>query len=458
MTSQRIRNLASRIGFILSAMLITSFMAIYNGYPLFFNHDSAVYIFQGLRSENLPDRPILYAVFIFFIGRMYSLWFIVIFQSFAMSFIIFLYFKYLSPPKGLGARYLSFVAFASLFTSLSFEASWIMPDFFSSICALCVGLILFTPKMNRFDSIIAHGSIVLSVGMHNSHFYIFLACILIFICLKVFKSVRRDYAKLQIQSAKLLVLLLTIFVGNIFLIGVQYFYTGYSKGPRGGDAFLFSNLVEMGIMDEYLDHACPLEKYSICKYKDSLPNNFLWDSKSPINKGKGWEENIDEYSVINRKIIFSKFFIKVIYKSSIYSIKQIFNNDMSDNVQHGEYVIQAVKTMFPRDIPDHEKSSQYHGNLNIGFVNYSQIVIFGFCFSLNILSLLYFPLPIAQRYLLIYFCVVLIVNAALCGSLSGVFPRYQARVAWILPLPLFLFMNLNSRARSIHSKLFTLTK
>jgi hypothetical protein len=34
----------------------------------------------------------------------------------------------------------------------------------------------------------------------------------------------------------------------------------------------------------------------------------------------------------------------------------------------------------------------------------------------------------------------MLINAAVCGAVSGAFPRYQARVVWLLPLAALLFV------------------
>jgi hypothetical protein len=257
----------------------------------------------------------------------------------------------------------------------------------------------------------------------------------------VFKRIRRLYKCAGISTAKIVLVFSLIILSNLFLGVVHYAYSGSFKSSRGGIVFLMGNLVEMGIVDKYLAENCSHKNYRICMYKDSLPNNFLWADNTPIDKTGGWEANQKEYSEIVADIISTpKYAMLLVYKSITYTFKQFFNYDIVDVGKPSVRVNNAVGAYIPGEFQMYTKAKQSKGSLSLSFVNFIQNVIVNFCLFLYLTILLYKRISLKYRFFIFFILVELLINAWICSTFSGVFPRYQIRVMWLLPLPLFLYI------------------
>lgn len=426
---------------LLISTLMLCFLAIYNGYPLVFNNDSGMYIENAFDNWVAPDRPKLYGLFILVSSLARSLWLVVFVQALIVSLVLWYYFKYFATGK-FHLTYLLFMATISFGTSASFEVSWIMPDVFTSVSILSLGLLLFAGNITKRDAVINSLLVVLSISVHNSHFYICLLLVMIVYALFFVPVVRTLYYKLGLKHSKGLYCFFLILFSYFFMGAVHYLNDGHFKTTRGGSVFILSNFIEMGVVDIYLDDNCDQHSYKLCKYKDSLPNNFLWDYNSPIKKTGGWEVNRVEYSAIIKEIISTPPYLKmVIYQSTIYTFKQFFNFDFVDIWKPSERINSAIRLHFPQEYPLHMSTKETNFKLHVALMHYLQSLIIGVILSCYVLIFLFTKIRSTDNLILFYILMGMLINAWICGTFSGVFPRYQARVVWMLPLPLFLIIS-----------------
>nr|WP_146203105.1 hypothetical protein [Mucilaginibacter oryzae] len=202
-----------------------------------------------------------------------------------------------------------------------------------------------------------------------------------------------------------------------------------------------SNAVEMGLIDIYLDDNCQCHQFKICAYKDSLPNNFIWDGNSPLQKTGGWVVNDKEYTYILKDIVTRPKYLKTfLFQSGLYSIKLFFNYDMEEIAPAAERVKRAVATNYDEEYTVFLESRENTNHLKVDFMNFTQDVIVAICLVLYFFSFLNKKVDRRTRMVMVFFLIALIVNAWICSTFSGVFPRYQTRVIWLLPLPLFLYL------------------
>src|ERR1035438_4255445 len=92
-------SLAKKWLFISSGALALMFYAIYNGFPILYN-DTSTYLNSGFELITPADRPITYGIFIRLASlNGFSLWTVIFFQSFILSFLIFLLIKQILGDK-----------------------------------------------------------------------------------------------------------------------------------------------------------------------------------------------------------------------------------------------------------------------------------------------------------------------------------------------------------------------
>jgi hypothetical protein len=430
----------NRLLTIASASVMLCFWAFYNTFPMTFNSDSAMYIEAAFNKIVEPDRPILYGLFIYYTSLQWSLWLVVLVQAFIVSLVIFYYFRYFTPVRNFAPYYLSFIAVVTFVMGGSFDVSWLMADVFTPVSLLCTGLLLFAGNLKTRDSVVISVLAVLGIAMHNSHFYIFLCLGLLLLAGFGIKAIREKYRMAGIKARRVMYIIALTMISNFFLSSVQYMLCGSFTSSRGGIIFLMGNLVEMGVVDTYLAENCELKHYTICQYKDTLPNNFMWASNSPMRKTGGWEGSKDEYTAIIKGILTTPKYLKtVVFKSILLGFKQFFYFDTGEAGMPTERVDMAINMYFPHEYSRFRQGWQCLGTLNFGWVNYIQTLIVGACLFCFLLVFLYHKLTIRYRMLILVILAGLIINAWVCGTFSGVYPRYQARLTWLMPLPLFLY-------------------
>ncbi|WEK37950.1 MAG: hypothetical protein P0Y53_10605 [Candidatus Pseudobacter hemicellulosilyticus] len=336
----------------------------------------------------------------------------------------------------------------------SFLSSWLMPDVFMPVLLLCMGLLLFTP-LKLADKIMISLLALLSLGMHNANPYICLIILVVIAFAAIFKAVRRSYIRNGLGVARILYCLSLIVLSQLLLGLLHYNYGGSFKSSKGGSVFLMGSLVEMGVVKQYLDENCQHKSYFICAYKDSLPRNFLWNEKSPIYKNGGWENNEKEYAAIAKDILTTPAYLKLVVAGSLKaSVRQFSHYATGEAYSPWPKVSRALGENYPKDYQAYKRSRQFTGRLDFAFVNYSQTILFAGCMLFYVILLLDKRVADRYKWLMLYILLGLIINAWFCATFSGVFHRYQARLIWLTPLPLFLYvMNNNVFKRDRAAKL-----
>ncbi|PWK64901.1 hypothetical protein LX99_05065 [Mucilaginibacter oryzae] len=452
----KIKSIFKQIGYpnfggVLVSTVVLLTIAFYNTSPLTFNADSAMYIESAHRRVIEPDRPILYGLFIKYFSFNTSLWLVIIAQSLIVSFVLQCYFNSFGPENN--GRYsaqkksnvflIVFCVLVSLCMGASFQVSWIMADIFTPISILLMGGILFFKNISPLKLGVLSIMLIFSASMHNSNFYICLSLIVIIAFTFLFKSIRKQYSLLGFTFKRILLAFLLLVLSNVTLSTIQFFYGGEFKSSRGGVVFLMGNIVEMGIIDQYLNDQCGKKNYELCNYKDSIPNNFLWDARSPIHKTGGWKGSEKEYSVIIKDILTTPKYLKTfVFSSAVLTLKQFFVFETGEADKPWRRVSLAVRNYYDNDFDSFITSKQSKQKLNFTSINFLQNVVFALCLFIYIIALSSTSNVVETRYklLAIYMILSIVINAWICGTFSGVFPRYQSRVVWLMPLPIFLFV------------------
>jgi hypothetical protein len=438
-SSRNSRQTIQRIAAVMLSSVILCFTAFYNRFPLVFNNDTGMYLENAFNWYVPADRPALYGLFVFFTSQGISLWMTIFAQALLIALLLYYYFRYFSCSPAFLKEFLVFSLVAALCTACSFTVSLLIPDIFTAIAIMSMGLLLFVPRLKIRDTIILCIMNFWSVGVHNSNF---LTCIcmvvLVLTGVAISRWKKRDGSgpgPLRTSGLALLVL-----AGYLNMGLMHYLIDGKFCTTRGGSVFWLSNLIEMGLVDKYLHDNCAGKNYVLCADKDSLPNNFLWSEKSPIRKTGGWEANRAEYTaIIKDMVIKPAYLIPLMYKSTVYTIKQFFNYDMTDIARPSERIVRAVDDNFSSELPMLLAGRENHDRLDLGLMNFLQQVLltgslvgFGWWLTAG-------TVPRQYRQLMLFVLGAMLVNAWICSTFSGVFPRYQGRVAWLILLPVFLY-------------------
>jgi len=314
-----------------------------------------------------------------------------------------------------------------------------MPDVFAAILILSLSILLFGKPTTVIEISFILFVLFLSIAVHNSNFYIGMLVLFVLLFAKTAKFAKRYLLELKITTRKIFLLIFFLLGSHLCVGVVHYFYGGKFVASRGGVVFLFSNLIEMGLVDIYLEEHCGEKEYAICSFRESLPNNFLWDEKSPIQNG-GWGRHSPEYTAIIKDMLSKPTYLgRFIYKCSIYTIKQFLNFDITDVSPAGGRVTTAIQYHFPNEYNQLENSKENKNLLNLNILNFMQLMLFGIFSILYFYYLSFNKLHNNYALLFVFILLALLINAAICSIFSGVFPRYQTRVVWLYFMPMILY-------------------
>ena len=325
-----------------------------------------------------------------------------------------------------------------LFSSLGWYSAQIMPDIFTSFLILTIFLFI---KQNAlgWKAIIFYLFLFFQfVVSHSSNILISLLTLLI-----IFSYYLVKYRKaVPPYILKRIAYLSLVWICSIQFLMIDNYYNGmgYILSPSS-NVFIAARLSETGILKEYLDDNCAKNNYSLCKYKDSLPeqaSTFLWASYGPFQKEKlGWLEADKEYAPIVRGVFTTPKYLKLFLWESVKgTIEQLFQVDIGSGLcGYGAYSAPyyPIKVhLGDSDLNEFLNSEQGYRKWQFTFLNF--INYFVLSISLLIISLCFYNNWITHN-MKTFIKIILMgvfLNAAITASLANVYSRLQARVTWLI--------------------------
>jgi len=446
---------------IIVGSLILCFYAFYNNYPLVYP-DTGTYIISGFDGEVYVDRPLAYGLLIRHISLARTLWLVIWFQGLVVSYLIFRTIKLLNNSKYHLTVYYATVIVLTLFTGVSVHVSQLIPDIFTAVSVLSLFLLLFDKKRSWLGQTILLLLLLIGMIVHNSHLLI-ITGLLIVITLYYIFWIRTKFSGL-IMSRQLIITWLIVISSWFLMPAIHYIYGGDYKISKGSHVFLMARMREAGVLEDYLEKNCESRNYEICKYRENLAYDFLWDLRSPLYLSGGWLENEKEYKTIIYDILKDPEYISwLAIKSVTNTFKQFFSfgfQGIAPQMGPGSPPHTQVRNCFTDEIREYSSSLQFLGRLDFNKLEQRQLIfIFLFLFILVIILSTGIKKQLAsyQWYIIVFSLYALIINDLVCSNLSTVASRFQSRLIWILPLvliPVFNRFGLHSRIRNYISKGF----
>lgn len=434
-------------------LILTSFIIIwpvfYNGYPLFYS-DSALYIlssnlFGHLRKiENVPFLQGLgYAWFIRLITWRTTMYLVVFAQALIINFLVYSIVKIFSDKGKVWRYHLPTIAILSLFSSMGWTTSQLMPDIFTSFLILTVFLFydqgVKSFAMYFFLAVI----IVFSILSHTSNILISVS-IIGFILLAILVT-RPEKERLILFFKKFVVMGLILFTSILILVGLNKRYYNYAGLSPTSEIFIMARLMDTGFMYDFLEEKCAVKNYQLCIYKDSLPDSyegFLWNADSPFYKTGGWDiHKHKEYGQIFRDVITTPRYLgKFLYDCGVHSVNQLKTFEIGDGfttvyAEESAQYQTAVRHFNKKEMRENYlNSKQTQGSLSFKIPNRLNYILIYASFLIIGLTLLLCKFDRKIWLLTLVITVGVVFNAVGTSSLSSVFHRFQSRVMWLVPL------------------------
>jgi hypothetical protein len=441
----------------LSLLLLAFF---YNGSPILFP-DDAYYLCCA--HDFIPPiwRPIFYSLYI----KLTTINFSLSSSAVPISQSLITVFLLTETLAAFAVSRLSHILFiliaVVLGTGITIFVGSIQPDIFTPMLCLSAFLLCFQwSNLSLPKRIVISGIFILSNIVHLSHiaFTASLTICLWFVAMfdhapGFFKS------KTGLRAATLLLIVsvFTILCGNRLL--TYHFYIS-----KTGHAFLINRIAKDQILYKLLSEHCHEARYRLCDYQDFFLNytgdDYLWSDNrpSPMDALGGWKKTRDEsYQILIDSIKYYP------VEHMVAAIKQTANqflpikiNDIGFPIPEKDGSYAPIQKCLGLSTEEFRYSRQQMGNL-IKIINFmspfwllsqsmSVFYIAIFIFSSSRLKRENDTLVGFSAFLLLS----LIINAAICGILSGAAPRYQNRLIWLAALvPLSLIVKSLSRRKTI---------
>jgi hypothetical protein len=429
----------------LAATLLLAGAAIHNGYP-FVHWDTGTYVSSSFTFEVPLRRPIAYGLFLAATHLGVSLWMVVLAQAAILTALIR---GVLAPSPRRDTALLAIVAGLTVFTSLPWFTSQIMPDVFAGACALSLFFLLRRPPRSRAMQIALGAALVLSSAVHHSHLPLAVGLV---VAAQVAKLVR-PRLELALLPAWIAVASAAILVPSVnFLLTGQLFYT------KAAHAFVLGRIVGNGLMDKFLAEHCENGDYSLCPYRDELRprgSSFLWDRASSFHRTGGWTAPAaPTWRMIGDSILSDPG--AHLRAAGYNTLRQLglFHSGGLPPYGPNEYVSRMVRARFPDEASSYTESRQQRSTLVLDAL---APLHFWAAWASAVLSVALLVagargarLPALDLHLFAWTALVL--NAAIMSNLSAVTGRYQGRVVWLLVLATLVTATERWLARSVRSE------
>ncbi len=367
-------------------------------------------------------------------------WPVVAFQSLLTAYVLWLVVRSIV-PRQTAKRYLILLALLSLFTSLSWYCSLIMPDILGPVLYLCIYLLVFARNdLTRADHVAVFLIAWWGVGSHATH--LMLAgglCILLVLLL----ILRRPFMQARWKAVGEVALIVVLAAAAQLALNDYLYGEPSLNGDR--PPFLMARVIADGPGRWYLEKHCPEVKFAICDHVHDLPSDpdvFLWGANGI------WQSSDDDYAerLKQEEMPFVIATLRAyprqqLTKSVVAFWQQLAVFGLYD-LDASNVVLDEYDNVFPGGRPHYLQSRQAQNTLPLEFFtsvgNWAILVSIVMICAFAVLLWRKRSARLAGLSVVIVSTVV--ANALVTGPLSMVEDRFQSRIIWLLSFLAGLFM------------------
>jgi hypothetical protein len=427
---------------VLLGALLLAWPAVYNGFPLLYP-DSLSYLSDGtvvarailLHQLNAysTGRSNIYSLGILPFHWHLPLWPVIALQCLLAAWIIWLVVRSVAPRR-LALRYLLLILFLSLLTSVSWYASFVMPDIFGPLLYLTLYLLAFAREtLSRTERWALYLFAFWGITSHTSHLLLAGGLWLLLVLL-AFLAPRRLPGRWRVLAVWTVILAVAATV-QIALNG--YLYGKPSLSGRH-PPYLMARVLADGPGQWYLEQHCSQLHWTVCDHYSQVngdSENFLWGDNGYANA-----------SIPDRRKMDAEEMPLVLAAVRAYPGKQWDHSVANCREQllafglrgfySNAWVLSQLDGTLPGEQPSYLKGRQARNALPIVWLSTLQYwVILGSLTAIVLLTaLLWRSLDTKLVGLGLVIAATVIANALVAGTLSVVNDRYQSRVIWLIAL------------------------
>lgn len=413
--------------------------AFLNGYPLVFS-DTGGFLHQTLGPLMLWDKPWVYGPFLHLFHWRLTLWLPLAAQALIVSHLLWLAQRALR-GEATAVGHIGTCLVAGALTTAPFTVAMLMPDVFAPAVVLALALLAFArPMLTAGETIWLMLLAAIGVAVHPAHLPLAAALLVPPLVARRWRDAART--ALPVGAAVALVLA-TNAVGH-----------GRIALSPNGATFLLARLQADGPAAEVIHARCPAAGWYLCAFAHRLPmpaNEFLWAPGSPVNRDANGRPRFlggallaPEAGVIVGETLRAHP-IEVAEAMLGNGTMQLVWTSIGDTLGNDNLAAalrpRIAEGFPPGELAAFEASLQARGELRpaVAWMVPLHLIVLGFALPLALAALWRDPAS-PRGWILLAVVVGLAANALATGGLSGVFPRYQARIAWLLPVAAMLLV------------------
>lgn len=448
------RGLIERVAVICAGALLLAWPAIYNRYPLLYP-DSMTYLGDGRLvaralflhqfSEYYGMRSFFYSLGILPWHWNVTPWPVVAFQTLLTGYVLWLVVRSILARSltalQMEARYLILVALLSLFTSLSWYSSLIMPDILGPVLYLCVYLLVFArDELSRAE----HAAVLLiawwGITSHATHLMLAAGlCIL----LALLRLLRRPLMQARWKAVGEVALVV------VLAVAAQLALNDYlnDKPSLNGDRppFLMARVIADGPGRWYLEQHCGQVKFAICEHVHNLssdPDNFLWGADGI------WQTADDDYAerLRQEEMPFVMATLRAYPRQELAKVASAFWNQLTlfglYDLDGSDWIVEQFDSVLPGRKPHYLQSREGRNDLPLEFFTSLQkwIAVVSLVGIAGLAPFLWRQRSARLAGLSVVIVSTVLANALVTGPLSMVEDRFQARVVWLVSFLVGVFV------------------
>ena len=403
----------------------------------------------------MASRSAVYGVFLFAVEALGTMWLMTVVQALAVAWVVATLWRVALPGRRRWEA-VALVAAVTLLTPLPFFAGFAMPDIFAAVAAVAAALLLIYPdRLGRGERWGLAALLVFALAVHTSH--VLMAVVLLAIggaILAVLRVERRAIVRRLGLVAGLIVL--AVAANSAYGIGIRL-----STGePLKNQPFLTARLLADGPGRDYLRHACAAgEPYTLCRFARkplSGSEDILWSDlpSTGVFMLSDYPTRVKLEDQEGRFVLGTLAYAPV--AQTVASLKnwarQLGMVFVDDPVRDPAFYLTDPywrQTNLPPMIARVEDCGPRHtlcrSRLTVAASKrwHVRVAIVGAAVAL--VALLWprrrgVSRPRRLTATAMFLLAAVVVNAAVCGILSGPFARYQARIVWLVPLVAMLLL------------------
>jgi len=432
---------------VLGGAALLAWPAALNGYPLVFS-DTGGFLHQTLGPLMLWDKPWIHGPLLHAFHWRVTLWAPLVAQALLVSHLLWLTQRALRGTAS-PVAHVALCAALALASTAPFTVALLMPDLFAPAILLAIFLLgpareaVTTPEA-WYLGLVA----TLGIAAHLAHLPLALALT----CLAFLAGLRRGRALRDGARTAA-----PLFAAIALLLATNWVGHGRAALSPHGATFMLARLQADGPAAAVIRARCPQAGWHLCAFADRLPmdaNEFLWAPDSPVNRDAAGGARFlggallapEAQAIVAATIAEHPLAVAAAVLRN--ALHQMLTAGIGDTL--GEDHLRAalrprIAEGFPaRELAAYDAARQPRGALREAVLPLVPLHQAALLLSLPLLAaggvLAWRAGDAARLAFLVMVLAGVLANAVATGGLSGVFPRYQARIAWLLPAAAILLL------------------